>query len=50
MTLQRHQPSIPLPTQDTFTAVTSPDHIDIMIRNDRWLLCGEANGDRQHTD
>jgi hypothetical protein len=38
MTLQRHQPSIPLLTQDTFTAVTVPDHVDIVIRNDRWCL------------
>ena len=36
MTLQRHQPSIPLLTQDTFMAVTLPDHVDIVIRNDRW--------------
>jgi hypothetical protein len=36
MTLQRHQLSIPLLTQDTFTAVTLTDHIDIVIRNDRW--------------
>src|SRR5450432_1197277 len=28
MTLQRHQPSIPLLTQDTFTADTLPDHVD----------------------
>jgi hypothetical protein len=38
MTLQRHQPSIPLLTQDTFTAVTLPDHVDIVIRNDSWHL------------
>jgi hypothetical protein len=38
MTLQRHQPSIPLLTQDTFTALTLPDHVDIVIRNDRWRL------------
>jgi hypothetical protein len=38
MTLQRHQPSIPLLMQDTFTAVTLPDHVDIVIRNDRWRL------------
>jgi hypothetical protein len=38
MTLQRHQPSIPLLTQDTFTAVTLPDHVDIVIRNDGWRL------------
>ena len=42
MTLQRHQPSIPLLTQDSFTAVTLPDHVDIVIRNDRWRL--DANG------
>jgi hypothetical protein len=35
MHLQRHQPSIPLFTQDTFTAVILPDRIDIVIRNDR---------------
>jgi hypothetical protein len=38
MTLPRHQPPIPLLTQDTFTAVTLPDHVDIVIRNDRWRL------------
>ena len=38
MTLQRHQPSVPLHTQDTFTAVILPDHVDIVIRNDRWRL------------
>jgi hypothetical protein len=38
MHLQRHQPSIPLLTQDTSTAVTLPDHVDIVIRNDRWRL------------
>src|ERR1700688_2645925 len=38
MTLQRHQLSIPLLTQDSFTAVTLPDHVDIVIRNDRWRL------------
>ena len=38
MTLQPHQPSIPLLTQDTFTAVTLPDHVDIVIRNDRRRL------------
>jgi len=38
MTLQPHQPSIPLLTQNTFTAVTLPDHVDIVIRNDRWRL------------
>jgi drug/metabolite transporter (DMT)-like permease len=35
MHLQRRQPSIPLLTQDTFTAVILPDHVDIVIRNDR---------------
>src|SRR5258708_38258808 len=44
MTLQRHQPSIPLLTQDSFTAVTLPDHVDIVIRHDRWRL--DANGGR----
>ena len=38
MTFQRHQPSMPLLTQDTFTAVTLPNHGDIVIRNDRWCL------------
>ncbi len=42
MTLQRHQPSIPLLTQDSFTAVTLPDHVDIVIRNDRWRLDANA--------
>jgi hypothetical protein len=49
MTLQRHQPSIPLLTQDTFTAVTLPDHVDIVIRNDRWLLDLAAR-EPKHTD
>jgi hypothetical protein len=38
MTLQRHQPSISLLTQDTFTAVTLSDPVDIVIRNERWRV------------
>jgi hypothetical protein len=38
MTLQRHPPSIPLLTQDAFTAATLPDHVVIVICNDRWCL------------
>jgi hypothetical protein len=48
MTLQRHQPSIPL-TQDTFTAVILPDHVDIVIRNDRWSLDLAAR-ESKHSD
>jgi hypothetical protein len=47
--LQRHQPSIPLPTQDTFTAVTLPDHVDIVTRNDRSRLDLAAR-EPKHTD
>jgi hypothetical protein len=49
MTLQRHQPSIPLLTQDAFTAVILPDHVDIVIRNDRWRLDLAAR-EPKHTD
>ena len=49
MTLQRHQPSIPLLTQDTFTAVTLPDHADFVIRNDRSRLDLAAR-ESKHTD
>jgi hypothetical protein len=42
MTPQRHQPSIPLLTQDAFTAVTLPDHVDIVIRIDRRRLAESA--------
>jgi len=49
MTLQPHQPSIPLLTQNTFTAVTLPDHVDIVIRNDRWRLDLAAR-EPMHTD
>jgi len=38
MHLQHHQPSIPLLTQDAFMAVILPDHVDIVIRNDRSRL------------
>jgi hypothetical protein len=47
--LQRHQPSIPLLTQDTFTAVTLPDHVDIVICNDRGRLDLAAR-EPKHTD
>ncbi len=49
MTLQRHQTSIPLLTQDTFTEVTLPDHVDIVIHNDRWRLDLAAR-ESKHTD
>jgi len=46
MALQRH-PSIPLLTQDSFTAVTLPDRVDIVIRNDRWRLDLGADAERR---
>jgi hypothetical protein len=49
MTLQRHQPSIPPLTQDTLTAVTLPDHVDIVIRDDRWRLDLAAR-EQKHSD
>jgi hypothetical protein len=49
MTLQRHQLSIPLLTQDTFTAVTLTDHIDIVIRNDLWRLDLAGHEPETHT-
>ena len=49
MTLQRHQPLMPLLTQDTFTAVSLLDHVDIVIRNDRWRLDLVAR-EPKHTD